>query len=249
MGTLLDTRRYLTDFETSRVGHLLTDVLVVGTGVAGARAAIEAAQHGEVIAVAKAAADDSSTRMAQGGIAAAMGPEDSPERHRDDTLRVGCGLGSPAAVERLVRDGPGRIDELVRWGAVFDQVGGAPARTREGGHSVFRILHADGDRTGKEIARALLVKLRSQPRVRVFENCFLIDLLTIDGRCVGAVTFHPQYGHQMIWARQTILAGGGCGRVYRESTNPPVATGAVMAAPYRAGAALAHLEMMPFHPT
>ncbi|MCP4247713.1 MAG: L-aspartate oxidase [bacterium] len=249
MGTLLDTRRHLTDFETSRVGHLLTDVLVVGTGVAGARAAIEAARHGEVIAVAKAAADESNTRMAQGGIAAAMGPDDSPDRHRDDTLRVGCGLGSPAAVDRLVRDGPKRIDELIRFGAVFDLVDGQPARTREGGHSVFRVLHADGDRTGREIARALLVKLRSEPRVRVFENCFLIDLLTTDGRCVGAITFHPQYGHQMIWARQTILAGGGCGRVYRESTNPAVATGDVMAAAYRGGAALADMEMMQFHPT
>jgi len=249
VATFFDTRRYLTDFEASRVGHLLTDVLVVGTGVAGARAGIEAARHGDVIVLAKASAEDSNTRLAQGGVAAALGPDDSPERHRQDTLRVGCGLGCPPAVDLLVRSGPERIQELIAWGAGFDQENGEPARAREGGHTVFRILHSQGDSTGKELVRVLLARLRSLPRVRVFENCFLIDLLTVGDRCVGAVTYHPRYGHQMIWSRQTILAGGGCGRVYRESTNPAVATGDVHAAAYRAGAVLADLEMMQFHPT
>ncbi|MHC4609146.1 MAG: L-aspartate oxidase, partial [Planctomycetota bacterium] len=249
MGALLDTRRYLTNFESSRVGHLLTDVLVVGTGVAGARAAIAAAAYGDVIVIAKAAADESNTRWAQGGIAAAMGPDDSPQQHLEDTLRVGCGLGSTRAVELLVGVGPSRVQELIEWGAVFDQTADGPARTREGGHSVFRVLHAQGDATGKEVARALLAKVRELDRVRIFENCFLIDLVTVEGRCVGAITFHPQYGHQLIWARQTILASGGCGQLFRETTNSTVATGDGLAAAYRAGAMLADMEMVQFHPT
>ena len=249
MGALLDTRRYLTNFETSRVGHLLTDVLVVGTGLAGARAAIEAAGHGEVIVITKAAADESNTRWAQGGIAAAMGPGDSLDLHLEDTLRVGCGLGSARAAEMLVRAGPARIQELIGWGAAFDHDGGVPARRREGGHSVFRVLHARGDATGKELSAVLLAKLDEFGQVRVFENCLLIDLITIEGRCLGAVTFHPHYGHQLIWSKQTILASGGCGQIYRETTNSAVATGDGLAAAYRAGAVLADLEMVQFHPT
>ena len=249
MPVLFDKRRYLSDFETARVGHLLTDVLVVGTGIAGARAAIEAASHGEVIVITKQAADDTATRWAQGGIAVASGPDDTPERHVADTLKVGCSLGSPPAVELMVREGPNRIDELIHWGARFDQSSGGPARTREGGHSVNRILHSDGDSTGLELGRVLLAKLAEQQRVRVFEQCFLIDLITLDGRCLGAVTFHNKYGHQLIWARQTILASGGCGQLYRETTNPDVATGDGLAAAYRAGAMLADLELVQFHPT
>ncbi len=249
MAALFDTRRYLSDFESARVGHLLTDVLVIGTGIAGARAAIEASRFGEVIVITKRAADDTATRWAQGGIAVASGPDDTPERHIADTLKVGCHLGSRRAVEFMVHHGPRRIDELVQWGARFDQSNGAPDRTREGGHSVNRILHADGDSTGLELGRVLLNKLAQQPHVRVFEHCFLIDLITLDGRCLGAITFHPKYGHQLIWARQTILASGGCGQLYRETTNPEVATGDGLAAAYRAGATLGDLEMVQFHPT
>jgi len=249
MASLYDTRRYLTDFEASRIGHLLTDVLVVGTGIAGARAAIAAAEYGEVIVVTKRAAEESCTQWAQGGIAVAAGPDDSFRRHAEDTLRVGCGLGSPEAVELMVRSGPERIEELIRWGTAFDQHNGSPARTREGGHSVFRVLHAEGDSTGEELARVLLARLRCTGRIRLFEQCFLIDLITVDGRCAGAVTYHPKYGHQLIWARQTILAPGGCGQVYRETTNPAVATGDGLAAAYRAGATLGDLELVQFHPT
>lgn len=249
MARRYDTRRYLTNFDTSRVGHLLTDVLVVGGGIAGARAAIEAAAYGDVILVAKRGADESNTLWAQGGIASCDGPGDSWEQHLEDTLRVGCGLASPRAAEAVVRAGPDRIRELVEWGTRFDKTGGAWARTREGGHRVARILHAAGDSTGREIARALLGKLRSLRSVRFFEHCFLIDLITVEGRCVGAVTYHDRYGHQMIWARQTILASGGCGQVFRESTNLAIATGDGLAAAYRAGARLADLEMVQFHPT
>ncbi len=213
------------------------------------RAAIEAAGYGEVMVITKRGAADTATRLAQGGIAVAAGPDDSPEQHIADTLKVGCHLGSPRAVEFMVRRGPALIDELVRWGARFDQSDGAPARTREGGHAVNRILHANGDSTGLELGRVLLGKLDELPRIRVFERCFLIDLITLEGRCLGAVTFHPKYGHQLIWAKQTILAAGGCGQLYRETTNPDVATADGLAAAYRAGAMLGDLEMVQFHPT
>lgn len=249
MASLYDTRRYLTNFEVSRVGHLLTEVLVVGGGIAGGRAAIEAAAYGDVILITKQGADDSNTLRAQGGIATCDGPGDSWQQHLDDTLRVGCGLSSPRAAEAVVRQGPARIKELVDWGARFDEADGGWARTREGGHGLPRILHASGDSTGRELARALLVKLRSLDNVRLFEHCFLIDLITIEGRCVGAITYHDRYGHQMIWARQTVLASGGCGQVFRESTNLAVATGDGLAAAYRAGAMLGDLEMVQFHPT
>ena len=120
---------------------------------------------------------------------------------------------------------------------MFDQADGEPARTREGAHSVRRVLHAEGDATGRELVRALLEKLRSLDRVRVFERCYLIDLLTVNGRCIGAITYHPKYGHQMIWAKQTVLAHGGCGQVYRETTNSPVATGDGLAAALPGGGA------------
>ncbi len=249
MALLYDTRRYLTDFEASRVGHLLTDVLVVGSGIAGARAGIEAAAHGDVIVIAKQAAEESNTERAQGGIAASDGPGDSWEQHLEDTLRVGCGLSSPRAAEVVVRQGPALVGELIDWGAEFDRAGDTWARTREAGHQVSRILHAEGDATGREVARTVLAKLRGRDRVRLFEHRFLIDLITLEGRCVGALTHHKRFGHQMIWARQTVLASGGCGQVFRESTNPPVATGDGLAAAYRAGAMLGDLEMVQFHPT
>jgi L-aspartate oxidase len=274
MASLFDTRRYLTNFDAARTGHLLTDILVVGSGVAGARAAIEAAKFGDVILICKSAAEESVTRYAQGGIASAMAEDDSVEQHRDDTLRVGGGLSRRAAVDLLVSEGPRRVAELIEWGIHFDKSGSAYALTREGGHTANRILHSQGDATGRELAETLLRKLRATPGIRVFDHCFLIDLITLDapqpgapagshsrpraepaaasqgeGRCVGAITYHSKYGHQLIWARQTILAAGGCGQVYRETTNPPVATGDGMAVAYRAGATLADMELMQFHPT
>lgn len=249
MSNLYDARRYLSDFETARVGHLLTDVLVIGSGIAGARAGIQAANHGDVIVINKSTADHSATWQAQGGISSVVAAADSFEQHIEDTLRVGCGLGSHPAVELVVRQGPQRVEELIRWGAAFDRSGGELSRTREGGHSVDRVLHAAGDATGRELGRVLLDRLRSRERVRVFEHCFAIDLLTLEGRCVGAVTYHPKYGHQLIWAKRTILASGGGGQLYRETTNPPVATVDGPAAAYRAGAVLGDLELVQFHPT
>ncbi|MFQ5491363.1 MAG: L-aspartate oxidase [Phycisphaerae bacterium] len=249
MSDVFDRRRYLSDFDVSRVGHLFTDVLVAGVGVAGARAAIGAAGHGDVIVITKGTLEDSATHRAQGGIAVASGPEDSPEKHMADTLKVGGGLNSKPAVERLVRQAGPRIEELLEWGSRFDGQGPELDRAREGGHSQARILHAHGDATGRELARTLLHRLQRCQGIRVFEHCYLIDLITLDGRCVGAVTFHPQYGHQLIWANQTILAAGGSGQLYRETTNPSGATGDGLAAAYRAGARLADMELVQFHPT
>ncbi|MFQ6048275.1 MAG: L-aspartate oxidase [Phycisphaerae bacterium] len=244
-----ESRRYLTNFDARLVPHIFTDVLVIGSGVAGLRAAIEASQYGQVLVVTKAGLEDSNTSHAQGGIAVAMNADDRAESHIADTLRVGCGLCDQAVVELVVREGPKRIEELLQWGAAFDRQAGRLVFGREGGHSTNRVIHARGDATGRELATTLIRKLGQQPTIRVFENCFAIDLVTIDGRCAGAITYHHKYGHQLFWARQTILACGGIGRLYRETTNPRVATADGHAMGYRAGAVLKDMEMVQFHPT
>lgn len=250
MTSSYDSRRYLTNFDSHRTGNLFTDVLVVGSGVAGARAAMEAAQHGEVILICKADFDDSATSYAQGGIAVAIKDDiESKRLHYRDTIEVGCGLNRPEAVEMLVSEGPARIEELIQWGLEVDRVNGAVSLAMEGGHSVNRIVHCHGDQTGKELVRTLKARLAKTSRMRIYEHCFLIDLVTSEDRCLGAITFHPRYGHQLIWAKQTILASGGCGHIWRESTNPPTATGDGMAAAFRAGAELRDMEFMQFHPT
>lgn len=249
MASLYDTRRYLSDFDSTRTGNILTDVLVVGSGVAGSRAALEAASHGLVILITKKSFEDSATSHAQGGIASALGTDDSTESHLADTLQVGCRLNDEAAVRILVEDGPRRIEELLSWGARFDRDDGRLSLGREGGHSANRIVHALGDQTGRELTRTLRERVLQTPGIRVFQDCFLIDLLTVEGRCVGVSTFHPRHGHQLIWARQTILASGGCGQIWRETTNPPTATGDGLAAAFRAGAVLRDMEFMQFHPT
>ncbi len=249
MGSLFETRRHLTDFHASRIGHVVTDVLVVGSGVGGARAAIEAGRAAQVILISKKDFAAGSTRYAQGGIAAALGDDDSAELHIADTLRVGCNLGSRAIVEHVVRAAPRRIDELVEWGFAVDRRDATIALTREGGHSRHRVVHARGDATGAELSETLRRRVLAASSIRVFENCFLIDLVTLDGACVGAITWHAKYGHQMIWAHETVLAGGGCGQVYRETTNPPAITGDLIAAAYRAGACVRDMEMVQFHPT
>jgi L-aspartate oxidase len=249
MPSPFETRRYLTDFDSSRISHILTDVLVVGSGVAGARAAIAAAEHGDVILMCKESFDDSATRYAQGGIAAAKDELGDVRAHFEDTMRVGCELNNPQAVQLLVTDGPARVRELIDWGIELDRVEGELALTREGGHSVNRIVHAHGDQTGRELVRTLRRRVGQLANIRVFEHCFLIDFITLDGVCYGAVTFHPRHGHQLFWARQTVLASGGCGQIWRETTNPAGATGDGFAAAFRAGARLKDMELMQFHPT
>lgn len=242
-------RRYLTNFDSTRTGNVFTDVLVIGQGVAGMSAAREAAQHCDVILLAKGGMENSSTFMAQGGIAAASTEQDSVERHVRDTLRVGGGLNRKSAVELICREGPQRIRELTEDGLLFDRTAGAIDLGLEGGHSQPRVLHAGGDATGRALSAFLNDKIRQSTALRIFEGCFLIDLLTLDGECVGAVTFHQQYGHQLIWATRTILASGGFGQIFRETSNPPGITGDGIAAAFRAGGRIGDSEMIQFHPT
>jgi L-aspartate oxidase len=249
MSSAFGRRRYLTNFETHRTPHLFTDVLVLGSGVAGLRAALQAARSADVILLSKDRLTLSASSWAQGGIASATLGEDSPAAHAQDTLTVACGLAHPSVVHEIVSAAAECIDELIGWGARFDRDQGELALGREGGHSASRILHADGDATGREMVRVLLEQARGNSRIRLFEQCFAIDLLTWDGVVAGVVTHHPKYGHQMLWATTTILATGGAGRVYRETTNPAVATGDGMAMALRAGARLRDMEMVQFHPT
>ena len=264
MHSVFSDRRYLIPFRATLLSQIFTDVLVIGGGVAGMRAALAAAEHSEVIVTAKGSVEQSNTFWAQGGIACVIDQSDSFEQHVKDTLVAGAGLCDEPVVRTNVEQGPARIKELIEWGMRFDKARpdseeGSIALGREGGHGKSRILHADGDATGRELAITLNRRVKGNERVRVFGECFVLDLVTLDGsagasganagRCVGAITWHPKYGLQVIWAKATILATGGCGQVYRESTNPPIATGDGIAMAYRAGAVLADMAFVQFHPT
>ena len=253
MSDPLVDRRYLIPFRSPLLPQIFTDVLVVGGGVAGLRAALAASEHGEVILLAKAPLEVSSTAWAQGGIAAAVDPDDTPEAHAFDTVEAGSGLNDPEAVRLLTEEGPAEIERLVEWGMRLDaNAAGEVDLGREGGHRRRRIVHTDGDATGRELTRTLEAQAKASPSIRVFEQCFAIDLLSSergDGRVLGAITHHPRYGLQLIWAKATILASGGLGQVFRETTNPRVATGDGVAMAWRAGASVADLEFVQFHPT
>jgi L-aspartate oxidase len=246
-------RRLLIPFRSALLPQIFTDTLVVGTGVAGLRCAIEAARHGDVVVLAKESVDLSNTSWAQGGIAAAIAREDSSESHVRDTLDAGGGLCDPVAVRVLAEEGPAEVSQLLSWGMRIDRApDGTPALGLEGGHHRARIVHADGDATGHELARVLVERARATPGLRIFDRCFAIDLLRAgdgDPRIAGALTWHPRHGLQIVWARAVVLASGGAGQAYRETTNPKVATGDGIAMAWRAGAELADLEFMQFHPT
>ena len=235
--------------DTRELGHLYTDCLVIGGGVAGMRAALAAAQAGKVLLLVKDKLTESNTYYAQGGIAAVMGSDDSVESHVDDTLQAGCGLCDDKVVRLVVESGPKQIRQLMNWSMPFDQANGQASAGREGGHSHNRVLHAHGDATGRALVETLARRIYEHPNIRIFTHCYAIDLLAQDGRCFGVVCYHPRHRLQCIWSRRTVLASGGAGRLYRETTNPPVATGDGLAMARRAGAVLAHLEFMQFHPT
>ncbi|MGN6368483.1 MAG: L-aspartate oxidase [Phycisphaerae bacterium] len=243
-------RRYLVPFKAHRLPHVLTDALVIGGGVAGLRAALEAARFGDVLLVTKGDLKESNTYYAQGGIASVTTKEDSFESHIQDTMTVACGLGNRAAVETVVREAPARIEELVEWGANFDrELDGHLSMGREGGHSYARIIHALGDATGRELANSLMRKVRQLASIEVYEHTFVLDLVTVDGGCLGAIAYQKDRGIFMILARKTLLASGGAGMLYRETTNPSVATADGHAMAFRAGAVTRDMEMVQFHPT
>src|SRR5205814_3516260 len=226
-----------------------TDFVVIGAGIAGLRAAIELANAGRVVVLAKREVKDSATQLAQGGIAAALSDEDEISLHLQDTLNAGDGLCNPEAARVLVEDAPERIEELIAWGTQFDREGTKLTFGREGAHSRNRILHAHGDSTGREIQRALFAKAQTVPEIQVREFEFSTDLGMEDGRAV-AIRVLVEGGQQStIQASAILFATGGMGQLYSNTTNPRVATGDGVAMAYRAGAEITDLEFIQFHPT
>ena len=226
-----------------------TDFLVIGAGVAGLRAALELAQAGRVLVLAKREITDSSTQMAQGGIAAALSDEDEISFHLQDTLNAGDGLCNAEAARILVSEAPERIEELIAWGTQFDREGTKLTFGREGAHSRNRILHAHGDSTGREILRALHAKAKTLREISIREFEFSTDLDAVDGRISGVRVIDEHGQHRTIHASAVLLATGGMGQLYLNTTNPGVATGDGVAMAHRAGAEITDLEFIQFHPT
>lgn len=233
-----------------RRSHHETDFLVVGSGVAGLRAAIELSGDGRVLILAKGDPLESSSFYAQGGVAVAMSEEDDVGIHLTDTVKAGHGLCRLEAVKVLVEEGPARIQELIRWGARFDKIGGKFAFAREAAHSRSRILRARGDATGNEMVRVLITEARRRRSIQWLNRHVTADLVVADGRCAGVLVLDETTGERrVVRARTVILASGGAGQLYARTTNPPSATGDGMAMAARAGAVLEDMEFVQFHPT
>src|SRR6202046_1084541 len=232
------------------------DFLVIGAGIAGLSATIRLAEGGTVLVVTKEELAEANTAYAQGGIAVAMGGDEDVALHLEDTMAAGDGLVNREAARVLVEQGPRRVEELLEWGTAFDREpkgqngeGGELLRTREGAHSLSRILHANGDATGREIAVSLLRHVREIKKIELMEWTTSVDLIVEDGRVVGATLLDGEGGLRVVQAPAVLLASGGAGQVYSDTTNPAVATGDGIAMAYRAGAAVSDMEFYQFHPT
>src|SRR5688572_13636845 len=230
---------------------LETDFIVIGSGVAGLRAAIELAKTGaQVTVLTKDKASESNTEYAQGGVAVVLSDDDNAELHEDDTLIAGAGLCDEKAVETLVVEGTKYIQQLIEWGTEFDKEGGKLVFTQEAAHSRRRILHAHGDSTGKEIVRALIARARQEKTIVLMPFANTESLIVAGGRCVGVSFLDPILrAPREVFAKAVILCTGGAGQLYLHTTNPKVATGDGMAMAYLAGAQLADMEFIQFHPT
>ncbi|MEK4433190.1 L-aspartate oxidase [Paenibacillus sp. FSL K6-2862] len=241
--------QYIVDFDLSQLPIVETDVLVIGSGIAGLYTAIRASKHNQILMITKKSLLESNTRYAQGGIAAVIAEDDSPAYHLQDTLVAGAGLCRREAVEALVNEGPDGVQELIRLGTLFDVENGELALTQEGAHSHRRILHANGDATGYEIVRALAAQASAHSGIEVWDEHFVIDLITDHGECVGALVQKSDGTKVFVKARATVLCSGGAGQLYRYTTNPEVATADGVAMAYRAGAVIRDMEFIQFHPT
>ncbi|MFO0984084.1 MAG: L-aspartate oxidase [Planctomycetota bacterium] len=239
---LVDVRR-LDSYE-----EVSADVVVIGGGVAGLSAAITAASACDTVVVTKKWVSDSNTEYAQGGIAAVLAQDDSIDSHFEDTMRVGQGLCDARVVWKVVSEGPSAVRRLIEWGGDFDRENGEIAVCKEGGHSSGRVIHA-GDATGREIQRVMTEQARSLPRLRIFEHTFVLDLLHAPRGVVPACWPAPRNRSVLFRAKAVILCSGGAGQIYRETTNPDVATADGHALAFRAGATMRDMEFMQFHPT
>lgn len=242
--------RYIMDFDLAQIPQIQTDFLVIGSGAAGLRAAIETGKHGPTLLATKDRLRDSNTTHAQGGIAVAINVGDEIGFHVEDTLKAGAGLCSEPAVEVMVAEGIDRVGELVLWGAAFDRHNDKLAFTMEAAHRMKRIIHARGDATGQETQNVLLRKASESENIQFMDHRFIVDLLTLDGMCFGALLLNEDDSSLVaVIAKATILAAGGLCQIYKYTTNPDGATGDGCAIAYRAGCEMTDMEFVQFHPT
>ena len=242
--------RYLINFDLSKIKKIYTDFLIVGSGIAGLYTSLKICDKGEVVLLTKSKLKESNTEYAQGGIAVALGDKDSPHLHMEDTIKAGANFCDPEAVEVLVTEGPKCVEELIELGTKFDKIEGKYQTTLEAAHQRPRILHARGDATGAEIEGSLSQKVMNENKIKIKENILVIDILAEHSTCYGVLVLDSATNKIIAYlARATILASGGTGQLFFNTTNPEVATGDGIAMAYRGGAKVTDLEFIQFHPT